>query len=409
MVSRMDTATTARAASAGTDIVAAAAALVPALRSRAAETDALSKLPDETIADFEKARLFEMVVPRMYGGLQVPLETYLDAMMEIARGDGSAAWALGLLSTGTWQAATLFPKHVTDEVFVGGRFRTASAFAPRRAKSRRVDGGFVIEDGLWMYNSGSYHAHWNVMGFPVVDEAGQMKGLGSALIPMSDVIKLNDWDTIGLRGSGSTSVMVKDVFVPDDRVALSSKTLRDDYASAHLRDQPEYRYAMVPHFAARLMCPILGMAKAALELFVEKVGTRGIAFTTYAKQDEAAATHLLLGEATAKIDAAEAVVRRMMRDMEAAAAAGKKQTLEQRTRCWRDAGFASKLVWEAVDMLAGASGTSFINRTGPMNRVWHDVRVACMHGALCVSTCLELYGRVATGKAPNTLLLPELN
>ncbi|HEY3599643.1 MAG TPA: acyl-CoA dehydrogenase [Paraburkholderia sp.] len=410
MVSTLEEKAPARADVANdTDVVAAAAALVPVLRSRAAESDTLLKLPDTTIADFEKARLFEMVVPKMYGGLQSPLETYMDVMIQLGRADGSAAWALGLLSSGTWMAATLFPKHVTDEVFAkGGKFRTAGALGPRKAKTRRVDGGMVIEDALWMYNSGAYHAHWNVLGIPIVDDAGQMTGMGSALVPSSDVIFLNDWDPIGLRGSGSTSIAVKDLFVPNDRISLTSRNLQDDYASTHLRGEAAYRMPMVPLLAARLLCPILGMAKAALELFVDKVPTRGIAFTTHDKQDEAAVTHLQIGEASSKIDAAEAIVRRTMQNLEANAASGTRMTQEQRARIWRDGGFASQLIWEAVDMMAAASGTAFINAKSPINRVWRDVRVATMHGGICLSTCLELYGRISTGKAPNTMLLPAL-
>ncbi|GAB2875681.1 acyl-CoA dehydrogenase family protein [Paraburkholderia jirisanensis] len=391
------------------DVVVAAAALVPTLRSRAAETEALSKLPEVTVVDFEKARLFEMMVPKMYGGLQSPFETFLDTLMEIARGDGSVAWALGLICTGTWMAATMYPKHVTDQVFAqGANFRTAGALAPRRAKTRRVVGGYVIEDGLWMYNTGIYHAQWGQLGIPLVNDEGKVVDRGAALIPVSEVNLLNDWDTIGLRGSGSTSVTVKDVFVPDERISSMSRNLQDDYAGIHLRGEAMYRMPMVPAFATRLVCPMLGMAKAAVELFMETIGTRGIAFTTYEKQDEATVTHLQVGEATAKIDAAESIIRNSIRLLDENAASGKRMSVQQRARLWRDAGLASKLIWEAVDMLASASGTAFINRNAPMSRIWHDVRVAYMHGGLYANTFFELYGRVSAGKGPNTLMLPEL-
>jgi 3-hydroxy-9,10-secoandrosta-1,3,5(10)-triene-9,17-dione monooxygenase len=391
------------------DVVAAAAALVPSLRSRAAQTDALSKLPQATIADFEQARLFEMVVPKIYGGLQSSFETYLDTLMEIGRGDGSAAWALGLISTGTWMSATMFPKHVTDRVFArGANFRTAGSLTPRRAKTRRVAGGYVIEDGLWMYGTGIYHSQWGKLGIPLVDDAGQVIGRGAALIPASELNLLNDWDTIGLRGSGSTSMTVKDVFVPDEHISLMSRNLQADYAATHLRDEALYRLPMLPVFATRLICPMLGMAKAAVELFMGNIGMRGIAFTTYEKQDEASITHLQIGEATAKIDAAESIVRNSIRLLDKSAASGDPMSVQQRARLWRDAALASQMIWEGVDMLAGASGTAFINRNAPMNRVWHDVRVAYMHGGLYMATCMEIYGRIAAGKAPNTAMLPEV-
>jgi 3-hydroxy-9,10-secoandrosta-1,3,5(10)-triene-9,17-dione monooxygenase len=391
---------------AGSHLVEAAASLVPALRSRNAETSALARLPEATIKDFESARLFDMLVPKLYGGIQCSLGNLMDTIVQIGRGDGSAAWTLGNLSAGIWLAATAYPQHVVDEVFgTGQSFRTAGVFSPLRVKTRPAEGGVVIEDGLWNFNSGIYHAHWDILGIPIFDDAGHQIDLGSALVPVSQVTILHDWDTIGLRGSGSSSVSVKEVFVPNERIALTSKTFREDYASTHLRDEPLYRMPIIPFLVTKLVFPALGMAKAALELFVEHAPRRGIAFTFYEKQDDAAVTHLQVGEASSKIDAAEAVLRRSVYDLDASNAAGTRMPLEQRIRIRRDAGHASKLLWEAVDLLAGASGGSFAKSGNTMNQLWRDVRVAGLHGGLCPSTSMELFGRILFGKEPNTHLV----
>ena len=388
-----------------TNLVAAATSLIPTLRSRSSETDVLTRLPNSTIADLEKTQLFDMLVPKMYGGLQCSLRTFVDVVVELGRGDGSAAWTVALLSGSTWMAATLYPKHVVDETFSGGRFRTAGVLAPRKVKTRRADGGVLIEEGSWSFNSGVHHAHWDILGIPIFDDAGQFIDSGSALIEISQVTLLNDWDTIGLRGSGSTSVAVKDVFVPNERIALLSKTLREDYASTHLRDEQLYRLPLIPFLATKLVFPALGMAKAALELFLEKAPHRSIPYTFYEKQDEAAITHLQVGEASAKIDAAELMLRRSVDELEASAASSTRTTVEQRARIWGDAGAASRLIWNAVDLLAGASGGSFAHAKNSMNRLRRDVRVAGLHGGIYTSTNMELFGRILCGKEPNTHLL----
>ena len=405
MTITIDTATSRVLSTTEINLVEAARSLIPTLRSRSSETDALARLPNSTIADLEKTQLFGMLVPKRYDGLQCSLRTFMDVVVELGRGDGSAAWTVALLSASTWMAATLYPKHVVDEIFSGGNFRTAGVLAPRKVKTRRVDGGVLIEEGSWSFNSGVHHAHWDILGIPVFDEAGQFIDSGSALIQRSQVTLLNDWDTIGLRGSGSTSVAVKDVFVPNERVALLSKTLREDYASTHLRDEQLYRLPLIPFLATKLVFPALGMAKAALELFLEKAPHRSIPYTSYEKQDEAAITHLQVGEASAKIDAAELVLRRSVDELEASAASSTRMTVEQRARIWRDAGAASRLIWEAVDLLAGASGGSFAYAGDSMNRLWRDVRIAGLHGGICTSTAMELCGRILCGKEPNTALL----
>src|SRR5260221_13997509 len=88
------------------NLIAAATALIPAVRSRSWETEGLARLPDAPIADLEKAHLFDMLVPKIYGGLQCSPRTFMDVVVELGRGDGSAAWALAIVSAGTWTAAT---------------------------------------------------------------------------------------------------------------------------------------------------------------------------------------------------------------------------------------------------------------------------------------------------------------
>jgi 3-hydroxy-9,10-secoandrosta-1,3,5(10)-triene-9,17-dione monooxygenase len=199
------------------DVVAKAAALRLTLRERARETDRLARLPEATVADLEKTRLFEITTPRRYGGLQLDARTYMDAMVELGRGDASVAWAATLVNINNWFIATLFPPEVSEEVFAKPGARAAAVLQPRSCKVRKVSGGFQIDEGVWPFNSGVYHAQWDVLGFPAQDEAGGY--LAFALLPISDVQILDDWDTIGVRGSGSSSVAVRNVFVPDIRIS----------------------------------------------------------------------------------------------------------------------------------------------------------------------------------------------
>lgn len=387
------------------DMVAAAASLLPTLQARASESDELTKLLHATIVDLEEARLFDMLVPMQYGGIQCSLPSYFEATMELGRGDGSVAWTVALLSASTWMMTTFFPEHVLDEVFSGGKFRTAGVLAPQKVKTRRIDGGIMIEEGSWSFNTGVYHAHWDLLGVPIVDEAGQSIGNASALVPVSQIALSHDWDAIGLRATGSTSVTAKDVFVPNERIVPLSRVLSEDYASAHLRHEPLYRLPLVPFLATNLVFPTLGMAKTALELFLKKARHRSIPYTFYQKQDEAAVTHLRAGEASAKIEAAELMLRHSMEMLESAASSNVKMTTAQRAHIWRNAGAANRLIWEAVDLLAWASGASFVHDKNAMSRIWRDVRVASLHGGLNPDTTMEIFGAALLGKRPNSSLV----
>ena len=387
-------------------VVARASALIPALRARAKETDALSKLPDATIKDLNDARLLELLTPRRYGGLQTSVATYKAACAEIGRGCGSAGWIVALTNICNWLAATMYPQAVTDEMFGRpGDVRGCGVLPPRKAKVRKVKGGMHIDEGLWGFNSGVYHANLDMLGIPVLDDDGKVIDEGLAIVPMEKVEILNDWDTIGLRGSGSSSVAVRDCFVPMERIASIPKAIQGQFNSRHLDDQPLYRLPFVPFLSLLLAFPQLGAGKGALDVFLEKMPSRGIQYTSYTRQAEAPVTHLQVAEASAKLDAAEAVIDRAIEAIEDAARAPGQMEFNARAKVRRDAGMASQLIWEAVDTLASGCGGSFAASGNLVNRYWRDVRIAGLHGVLCTTTSFELYGRLLSGQEANTPLV----
>jgi 3-hydroxy-9,10-secoandrosta-1,3,5(10)-triene-9,17-dione monooxygenase len=388
-------------------VIARAVDLVPALRSRTRDTDAISRLPHETVKELNEARLFELMTPHCYGGLQTSIRTYKETVAQLGRGDASAAWTVALINICNWLAATLYPKPVTDEMFsTPGGLRACSVLSSRKAKVRSVKSGYIIDEGIWGFNSGVYHANWDLLGIPLVDNAGNVVDQGLAAIPIEQVQVLNDWETIGLRGSGSSSVAVHDLFVPAERVASINAAIEGRYASTHLREETLYRMAFIPLLAIILVFPALGAARAALEIFLEKLPERGIQYTWYEKQAEATVTHLQVAEASAKMDAAECIIERAVNDLDRNAETNRQyMDLLSRARIRRDVGFASQLICEAVDALVSASGGSLALAANPMNRLWRDTHVAGLHGAVCTSTNLELYGRLLCGQPANTALI----
>lgn len=387
--------------------IARAALLVPALRSRTRDTDAIAKLPDITVNELNEAKLFEMMTPHRYGGLQTNIRTYKEAIAQLGRGDASTAWVVALINVCNWLAATLYPEQVTDEMFAApGGLRACGVLSSRKARVRKMPGGYLIEKGIWGFNSGVYHANWDLLGIPLVDDAGNVVDQGLAAIPIEQVQVLDDWDTIGLRGTGSSGVSVQNVYVPAERIASVPAAIEGRYGSTHLRAESLYRVAFIPLLAIVLVFPALGAGRAALEIFLETLPNRGIQYTWYEKQAEATVTHLQVSEASAKIDAAECIVERAVNDLDRNAEEGREyMDLLSRARIRRDTGFSSQLIYEAVDLLASASGGSLASAFNQVNRVWRDTRIVNVHGAVCTSTNLELYGRLLCGQPTNTPLV----
>lgn len=387
-------------------LVEKAKALLPFLRSRIPEIDRLAKLPDDVAQALIEAGMFGITTPRINGGSQCSFAAYKEIVAELGRADPSTGWCVNLVNVCNWLVAAMFPKHVSDEVFsTPGGARTCGVFSAIAEKVRKVDGGYVVEEGRWPFNSGFYHANWELLGIAMVNEKGEKVDEGLAIVPIAEVQALHDWDTIGLRGSGSTTVTVKNVFIPEERVFPFSRMIPGDYGATHLADQPVYRSAFVPVAAVILVFPALGIGRAAIDLFVGRLGPRGIQYTSYAKQSEAPLTHLQLGEASAKLDAAELVIKNVIDEIEAYAASGQYPDPKTRLRHRRDSAHASRQIWETVDLLANASGASVAHASSVFNRFWRDARVANLHGVLNTEANYEHYGRVLVGLEPNTYLV----
>jgi 3-hydroxy-9,10-secoandrosta-1,3,5(10)-triene-9,17-dione monooxygenase len=192
------------------------------------------------------------------------------------------------------------------------------------------------------------------------------------------------------------------VFVPNARIVDLAQAMAGVYGSEHLEEHALYRIPMVPFFFTKLAFTGVGIAKAMVDEFVELAARRGILYTPYEKQSEAPIAHLQVGEATAKIEAAELLLRKCVQVLEQAAIDGSAVSLPVRTELRRNTGFANKLTMEAVDMLAGAAGASFAFEGHPLNRLWRDARVASLHAGINPTWAFELYGRVRFGLDPGS-------
>jgi alkylation response protein AidB-like acyl-CoA dehydrogenase len=226
-------------------------------------------------------------------------------------------------------------------------------------------------------------------------------------VPIEDVTIHDEWFTMGLRGSGSTAVSVSNLFVPDARVGPLSDLLQGKAVANALADEVEYNGALAPLLAIALAYPPIGVAEGALELFLEKLPSRRIPYTQYARSGEAAVVQIAVAEASAKIDCAKLLVEKANKDIDywAAERPGEEMPLLIRARIRRDTGYACNLCYEAVNILSEAAGGSFTSASNLLNRMWRDTRTISLHGFLANTTCLELYGRLLCGQEANTALV----
>ncbi|WP_445282555.1 acyl-CoA dehydrogenase family protein [Streptomyces sp. DSM 118148] len=382
-------------------LVQRAGDLAPLLKKNAAQAEEDRRLQDETIEAIAGAGLFKLRVPKRYGGYEADTRTLVEVAAELGRADGAAAWTTSVYWIPTFMAC-LFPDSVQDEVFATPDVRICGTLSPS-ALAAPAEGGIVV-NGKWGFVSGARHAHWQEIIAVQPTPDGQHLPV-MALVPMSDLQIIDDWDTSGLRGTGSVSTVAQDVFVPQERVIPLPAILQGQYASQLNAASPVYRVPLLPVAAASSVGTALGLARAARDVFFERLPGRTLTYTAYESQAQAPLTHHQVAEATLKIDQAEFHAYRLADLVDAKGLADEEFTLQERARARADMGAVVRLAKEAIDILAAASGGSSIYRDVPMQRISRDIQAVSLHALMNPDTNNELYGRVLCGLEPNTLYI----
>ncbi|WP_432029311.1 acyl-CoA dehydrogenase family protein [Streptomyces sp. 1222.5] len=382
-------------------LVQRAGDLAPLLKKNAAQAEEDRRLQEETIEAIAGAGLFKLRVPKRYGGYEADTRTLVEVAAELGRADGAAGWTTSVYWIPTFMAC-LFPDSVQDEVFATPDVRICGTLSPS-ALAAPAEGGIVV-NGKWGFVSGARHAHWQEIIAVQPTPDGQHLPV-MALVPMSDLQIIDDWDTSGLRGTGSVSTVAQDVFVPQERVIPLPAILQGQYASELNAASPVYRVPLLPVAAASSVGTALGLARAARDAFFERLPGRTLTYTAYESQAQAPLTHHQVAEATLKIDQAEFHAYRLADLVDAKGLAGEEFTLEERARARADMGAVVRLAKEAVGILAAASGGSSIYRDVPMQRISRDIQAVSLHALMNPDTNNELYGRVLCGLEPNTLYI----
>lgn len=384
------------------DLVRRAADLVPLLRRHAPWTEENRRLHDETIEALAAAGIFKLRVPARYGGYECDARTLNDVLVELGRGDGSAAWTASVWAIPGWMVG-MFPDEVQEEVYATPDVRVCGTLSPSGAATP-TEGGMVL-NGRWNFISGAWHSHWQqvIAMAPAPDGVNQWPVM--ALVPMSDLKIVDDWHTSGLRGSGSVTTVAEDVFVPQARILPMMSVVQGQTASEENAKLAMYRAPLLAVANASTNGMVVGLAKAAYELFLERASQRPITYTSYERQDQAPVIHLRVGEAAMKIDQAEFHAHRVADLVDRKGLAGEEWSLLERARCRADVGVVCQLGKEAVGLLAAASGGSSIYQSMPMQRIVRDMHAVNLHALTVPDTNYELYGRILCGQEPNSLYI----
>ena len=257
-------------------LLQAARDMGPDLHARAADCKAGRNVPDETIADFQRAGFFKILQPEQWGGYAMDPQVFYAVALEIGRHCMSSAWVLGVVAVHNWQLAVFDDQAAQDVWAEDPTVLISSSYAPV-GKVKVVDGGFRLS-GRWSFSSGSQHCQWAFLGavVPTADAPFDMANYRTFLVPLADYEIVDNWDVVGLQGTGSHDIVVDDVFVPEHRTHKAMDGFLCDNPGNAVNDAPLYRIPFMQVFVRAVCTASLGALQGSLEGFIEVAKTRAV-------------------------------------------------------------------------------------------------------------------------------------
>ena len=351
------------------DLIASAWDLVPTLRAAAAECERARAVPDRTIAELKRRRLFDVVKPRRYGGLELGWDVFCEIVVAIAAGCGSTGWVYSVVG-GHGPVVARFGTDFLDELW--GSDRDALLSSSRRLAGELVPvAGGYRGSGIAGFSSGCLNVQWVIIeGMPVAGEGLPL----TIVVPVAEIEILDTWHAMGLAGTGSHDFRFRDIFIPAHRTWFPGKP-----PSGGRIDGPTFR---TPHLGGPFALPavVLGIATGGLEHFAAM--THGRLTRERGNMADQQSMQMRIGESAVEADAALALLRTKLRELMAALGGARLDSAAERlvlptggaspghdhaASC-----FIAQLGFRALERLMGAAGANQLALSEPFQRCFRD-------------------------------------
>ena len=386
--------------STGDTLLGRVEAVLPRIAANAADAERERKVTKEHIELLKEAGFIHAFQPRKYGGLEADLTEFCQCVAAIASACGSTAWSTSLLGTHNHQLA-LFSAEVQEEVWGTDRLSTVASSVAPIAKAEEVNGGVRL-DGDLPWSSGCDHSEWSVLGFhrsgAAVDPTPHTH---FAIVPRSDYEIIDDWYSAGLKGSGTKTLRVQGIFVPEHRIESAKALPLGRSAGWGLYPESKIFFsAYRPYFACGFSAVSLGIAERMIAWYVERSQNRVRAFTQTEVGKEMPA-YMRLAESQHQVNAARSLLEKDWRDLTEQSARQVLPSSDQQARWRTNQGFSVKMCLEAVDRLYTASGGSVWYESHEAQRLFRDVHITAAHAYTDYDVCKQIYGRHLLGLEPD--------
>ncbi|AQA25057.1 hydroxylase [Rhodococcus sp. MTM3W5.2] len=356
------------------------------IRDQATEAERIGRLPDETAKLLKAAGPIKQLQPKQYGGFEAHPRAFSETVMKAASLDPATGWVCGIVGVHPWQLAFADPK-VQEEIW-GQDDNTwvASPYAPTGI-AKPVDGGYIF-NGRWQFSSGTDHCDWIFLGAMEGDKDGNMAlppRMLHMILPRKDYEIVEDsWNVVGLKGTGSKDIIVRDAFVPSYRVMDGDEVINGTAQKNAGMTETLYKMPWSNMFPLGISSAVIGIAEGALAAHLDyqrdRVGAQG----TAVKDDPYVL--FAIGEAAADINAARQELLANVDKMWDIVESGKEVSFADRAAGRRTQVRAAWRAVGAVDQIFARSGGNALRMDKPLQRYWRDAHAGLAHAIHVPST-----------------------
>lgn len=345
----------------------------------AAAADASGRVAAEAVRALTEAGFPGCFVSKRRGGAAATFAAVTKAVAAVGEGCPSAAWIASLWAYNGRFGAYLPPEGQEEVWAKGADSRLVSSMITAGVEAKPCDDGWTLS-GSWLYVSGVEFADWALVSSALPREGDRTVQVFA--VPKESFTHDDTWSTIGMRATGSHTLVVERAFVPAYRAFVW-----DDMRQGNLPGGTTNAHT-APLFAVNgltFAAPILGAARGALRLAEQHLAAGPSGPRAAARESSL----ISFARAAGEIDAAAMLLSRIA---DTADRGRLGDGLAERNH--RDSAVAVALLVGAVDRLFHVTGTRGQASSHGMQRIWRDVHAAASHAALQLEPAALGYARV---------------
>lgn len=353
--------------------------------------EARGQLTDEAAEKLRWTGVVRMLQPTEFGGEETHPVEFFESVLDIGSHAGAIGWVSSVVGVHPWEMAQV--DHSIQEAVWGSDPDTwiASPYAPMGRL--RPEGDGYVANGRWSFSSGTDHCSWIILGALITDAEGNIdtsRPPVHIILPRSDYeIVADSWQVIGLEGTGSKDIVIRDTYIPAQRVIDPAQL--PEQAQQLGRTNPLYRMPFAMMFSGAIAAGSLAISLGALRSFVDlardRVDAKGAASASNPHQLVA------LGEASADIEASRLQFLNDINEIYKLAVTGAEIPASTRLAARRNQVRAVRRAMNAVDQLFLHAGGSSLRRDQPFQRFFRDMHAAMNHANNTAEPIYEGYGR----------------